>query len=109
MLKAKFRRNDVDMSDTDISEGVAKEAELVRLQRQYRLMEGDRKSYCDSSKSLLAKQRINYKTFKKKTQCSFQLTLVERRLDYQEKNGIRHEKQKKQLIKENNTRSRFKN
>ena len=37
---------------------VAKEAELIRLQRQYRLMEGDRKSYCDSSKTFLAKQRL---------------------------------------------------
>eukprot|EP00833_Pecoramyces_ruminatium_P003486 jgi/Orpsp1_1/1177518/evm.model.c7180000061756.1 len=56
MLKAKFRRNDHELSEPDINEGIAKEAELVRLQRQYRLMEGDRKSYCDSSKSLLARQ-----------------------------------------------------
>ncbi|ORX61171.1 hypothetical protein BCR36DRAFT_7796 [Piromyces finnis] len=100
MLKAKFRRNDIELSDPDINEGVAKETELLRLQRQYRLMEGDRKSYCDSSKSLLAKQRESIvKLQKENSMLHFQLTLVERRLDYQEKNGIRHKKAKETINK----------
>jgi len=100
MLKAKFRRNDTELSDPDINEGVAKEAELVRLQRQYRLMEGDRKSYCDSSKALLKKQRESIvKLQQENSMLHYQLTLVERRLDYQEKNGIRHKKAKETINK----------
>jgi hypothetical protein len=99
-LKSKYRRNDQELSEPDINEGIAKEAELVRLQRQYRLMEGDRKSYCDSSKSLLAKQRESIvKLQKENSLLHFQLTLVERRLDYQEKNGIRHKKAKETINK----------
>jgi hypothetical protein len=33
------------------------ELELQKLQRQYRLMEGDRKAYGEESKSLITKQR----------------------------------------------------
>jgi len=101
MLKSKFRRTDTQLSDPDINEGVvAKEAELIRLQRQYRLMEGDRKTYCDSSKSFLAKQRESIsKLQKENSMLHFELTLVERRLDYQEKNGIRHKKAKETINK----------
>jgi len=101
MLKSKFRRTETQLSDPDINDGiVAKEAELIRLQRQYRLMEGDRKSYCDSSKSFLAKQRESIaKLQKENSMLHFELTLVERRLDYQEKNGIRHKKAKETINK----------
>lgn len=34
------------------------QAELVRLQRQYRIMEGDRQSYTDEMKFYLEKQRL---------------------------------------------------
>ncbi|XP_041377730.1 coiled-coil domain-containing protein 63-like isoform X2 [Gigantopelta aegis] len=44
-----------DVSDTDI-EGL-QEGELVKLQRQYRLMEGDRAAYTEESQNLIRKQR----------------------------------------------------
>lgn len=44
-----------DVSDGDM-EGLA-EAELVKLQRQYRIMEGDRSAYCEESQNVIRKQK----------------------------------------------------
>ncbi|KAJ8321073.1 hypothetical protein KUTeg_002660 [Tegillarca granosa] len=44
-----------DNSDGDM-EGVA-EQELIKLQRQYRIMEGDRKAYTEESQNVIRKQR----------------------------------------------------
>lgn len=37
---------------------ITAELELQKLQRQYRLMEGDRKAYGEESKALITKQRF---------------------------------------------------
>ena len=44
-----------DTSDADL-EGL-QEAELVKLQRQYRIMEGDRAAYTEESQNLIRKQK----------------------------------------------------
>lgn len=46
-----------DYSDTDADGMAEKEAELQKLERQYRLMEGDRKAYTQESQDLIAKQK----------------------------------------------------
>ncbi|KAJ3381010.1 40S ribosomal protein S23 [Lobulomyces angularis] len=43
-------------SDQDVNDSLA-EIELQKLQRQYRIMEGDRKAYSEESRILIAKQR----------------------------------------------------
>jgi len=44
---------------SDISDGEAdgNEAELARLQRRYRVMENDRKAYCQESQDVIKRQR----------------------------------------------------
>ncbi len=44
-----------DVSDPDM-EGL-QEGELLKLQRQYRLMEGDRSAYTDESTNMIRKQK----------------------------------------------------
>ena len=44
-----------DVSDTDI-EGL-QEGELIKLQRQYRLMEGDRAAYTEESQNIIRRQK----------------------------------------------------
>ena len=44
------------MSDQENNEGIA-EMELQKLQRQYRIMEGDRKAYSEESRAILKKQK----------------------------------------------------
>lgn len=44
-----------DTSDADM-EGL-QEQELVKLQRQYRLMEGDRAAYTEESQNIIRKQK----------------------------------------------------
>ncbi|TPX31783.1 hypothetical protein SmJEL517_g04959 [Synchytrium microbalum] len=54
-------------SDTDISDGMT-EIELQKLQRQYRIMEGDRKAYSEESRILITKQRANVEKLKRDNQ-----------------------------------------
>lgn len=49
-MSRKLHQDDLEMNQLA-------EAELLRLQRQYRIMEGDRMSYNDEMKFYLEKQR----------------------------------------------------
>ena len=53
MQRAVSRRSESSEQEMD---GIA-EAELAKLQRQYRIMEGDRKAYCEESQNVIRKQR----------------------------------------------------
>jgi hypothetical protein len=49
-----------DLTDgMGISKAYIAEIELQKLQRQYRIMEGDRKAYSEESRLLIGKQRYN--------------------------------------------------
>lgn len=58
-------RSQVSASEQDISDGMGNistfnelaELELQKLQRQYRIMEGDRKAYSEESRIMIGKQR----------------------------------------------------
>ncbi|EPZ36351.1 hypothetical protein O9G_004010 [Rozella allomycis CSF55] len=50
------RRAQSVVSDQETNDGLA-EIELVKLQRQYRIMEGDRKAYSEESRNFLKKQK----------------------------------------------------
>jgi hypothetical protein len=101
MIKSKVNSSDeLLLSEPDINKTLSKEAELLRLQRQYRLMEGDRKVTCESSKAVIAKQSESIKKLQEEnSMLHFQLVLVERRINYQEKNGIKHKKAKETINK----------
>ena len=53
MQRAVSRRSESSEQEMD---GIA-EAELAKLQRQYRIMEGDRKAYCEESQNVIRRQR----------------------------------------------------
>ncbi|XP_076821624.1 coiled-coil domain-containing protein 63-like [Clavelina lepadiformis] len=53
MQRAASRRSESSEQEMD---GLA-EAELAKLQRQYRIMEGDRKAYCEESQNRIRRQR----------------------------------------------------
>ncbi|TPX33150.1 hypothetical protein SeMB42_g07516 [Synchytrium endobioticum] len=66
-------------SDADISDGMT-EIELQKLQRQYRIMEGDRKAYSEESRLLITKQRANVDKLKRDhQQLQDQLTMLQQR------------------------------
>lgn len=46
-----------DVSDGDVDGMAEKEQEFAKLQRQYRIMENDRKAYCQESQDLIKKQK----------------------------------------------------
>ncbi|EDV23841.1 uncharacterized protein TRIADDRAFT_64012, partial [Trichoplax adhaerens] len=52
MQRVQSRRSEVSESEVD---GLV-EQELAKLQRQYRIMEGDRKAYSEESQNLIRKQ-----------------------------------------------------
>ena len=47
-----------DNSDADM-EGLA-EQELVKLQRQFRIMQGDKEAYTEESQNMIRKQKYDY-------------------------------------------------
>ena len=53
MQRAVSRRSESSEQELD---GLA-EAELAKLQRQYRIMEGDRRAYCEESQNTIRKQK----------------------------------------------------
>ncbi|XP_078488912.1 axonemal p66.0 [Ciona intestinalis] len=53
MQRAASRRSESSEQEMD---GLA-EAELAKLQRQYRIMDGDRKAYCEESQNIIRRQR----------------------------------------------------
>ena len=46
-----------DVSDADVDGAAEREMEYQRLQRQYRLMENDRKAYCQESQDHIKRQK----------------------------------------------------
>lgn len=62
-----------DTSDADM-EGL-QEQELVKLQRQYRLMEGDRAAYTEESQNIIRKQKYNMIQLLFNNDCQDQLIL----------------------------------
>jgi hypothetical protein len=68
-MRVMSTRSQVAGSDQDITDGMGKNAvrftssaelELQKLQRQYRIMEGDRKAYSEESRILISKQRYRH-------------------------------------------------
>ena len=43
--------------DKDLELDLMAEAELLRLTRQYRIMEGDKEAYCEEAQKVLRRQR----------------------------------------------------
>jgi hypothetical protein len=69
------------------------EIELQRLQRQYRIMEGDRKAYSEESRILIGKQRVTIEKLKKDNEyLQDELKLLEQRNEDRRKNGIQSKK-----------------
>lgn len=79
-------------ADQDISDGLA-EIELQKLQRQYRIMEGDRKAYSEESRIIISKQRTSIEKLKRDNQnLQNELRLLETRNDDRRRNGIQSKK-----------------
>ncbi|KAI8803775.1 hypothetical protein BJ742DRAFT_907451, partial [Cladochytrium replicatum] len=79
-------------SDQEINDGLA-EIELQKLQRQYRIMEGDRKAYSEESRILISKQRGTIEKLKRDNQHLLdEVKLLEQRNDDRKRNGIRSKK-----------------
>ena len=75
------------------------EIELQKLQRQYRIMEGDRKAYSEESRILIGKQRykrVTSATIEKlkvdNQNLQDELRLLEQRNEDRKKNGIQSKK-----------------
>ncbi|KAJ3007997.1 Coiled-coil domain-containing protein 63 [Thoreauomyces humboldtii] len=79
-------------NDSEVNEGMA-ELELQKLQRQYRIMEGDRKAYSEESRLLIAKQRGNIEKLKRENQYLVdELGLLEQRTDDRRKSSAHSKK-----------------
>ncbi|KAI8810383.1 hypothetical protein BJ742DRAFT_888301 [Cladochytrium replicatum] len=79
-------------SDQEINDSLA-EIELQKLQRQYRIMEGDRKAYSEESRILISKQRGTIEKLKRDNQHLLdEVKLLEQRNDDRKRNGIRSKK-----------------
>ncbi|ESO88792.1 hypothetical protein LOTGIDRAFT_218971 [Lottia gigantea] len=81
-----------DVSDADM-EGLA-EVELVKLQRQYRLMDGDRTAYTEESQNMIRRQKAEELMLEKEKQ----ELLKELRLAESRSNEIRDEENTDQLV-----------
>ncbi|XP_031560443.1 coiled-coil domain-containing protein 63-like [Actinia tenebrosa] len=64
MQRAQSRRSDTSEAELD---GIA-EQELAKLQRQYRIMEGDRKAYSEESQNTIRKQRAAIEALQKENE-----------------------------------------
>ncbi|RDD40524.1 Coiled-coil domain-containing protein 63 [Trichoplax sp. H2] len=64
MQRVQSRRSEVSESEVD---GLV-EQELAKLQRQYRIMEGDRKAYSEESQNLIRKQRASILALQKENE-----------------------------------------
>ncbi|KAI8929715.1 hypothetical protein BC831DRAFT_509012 [Entophlyctis helioformis] len=79
-------------NDQEMNDGMA-EIELQKLQRQYRIMEGDRKAYSEESRILIGKQRATIDKLKKDNEhLQDELRLLEQRNEDRRKNGIQSKK-----------------
>ncbi|KAL2911405.1 hypothetical protein HK105_209133 [Polyrhizophydium stewartii] len=82
----------IQANDQDVNDGMA-EIELQKLQRQYRIMEGDRKAYSEESRILIGKQRATIEKLKKDNgHLQDELRLLEQRNEDRKKNGIQSKK-----------------
>lgn len=80
-------RSQVSASEQDISDGMA-ELELQKLQRQYRIMEGDRKAYSEESRIMIGKQRASIEKLKRDNGAlADELRLLEKRTEEKKQNG----------------------
>lgn len=79
-------------SDQDVNDSLA-EIELQKLQRQYRIMEGDRKAYSEESRILISKQRMTiYKLKNDNSHLVEELKLLESRNNARKLNGQQNKK-----------------
>ncbi|KAJ3411808.1 hypothetical protein HDV05_001707 [Chytridiales sp. JEL 0842] len=79
-------------SDNEINDGLA-EIELQKLQRQYRIMEGDRKAYSEESRIVISKQRATIEKLKRDNQhLQEELRLLDNRHDDRRQSGIQSKK-----------------
>ncbi|KAI8895386.1 hypothetical protein BC833DRAFT_163593 [Globomyces pollinis-pini] len=78
--------------ENDMNDGMA-EIELQKLQRQYRIMEGDRKAYSEESRILIGKQRATIDKLRVDNEhLQDELRLLEQRNEDRKKNGIQSKK-----------------
>ncbi|KAI8818617.1 uncharacterized protein EV422DRAFT_175063 [Fimicolochytrium jonesii] len=86
------RASSVGNADSDLSEGMA-ELELQKLQRQYRIMEGDRKAYSEESRLLITKQRGNIEKLKRENQYLVdELALLQERTNDRRRSSVQSKK-----------------
>ncbi|KAI9341143.1 hypothetical protein BDR26DRAFT_895225 [Obelidium mucronatum] len=79
-------------SDQEINDGLA-EIELQKLQRQYRIMEGDRKAYSEESRIVITKQRATIEKLKRDNEhLHDELRLLETRNEDRRRNGAQSKK-----------------
>ncbi|KAI9355944.1 hypothetical protein DFJ73DRAFT_758787 [Zopfochytrium polystomum] len=79
-------------SDQEVNDGLA-EIELQKLQRQYRIMEGDRKAYSEESRIVISKQRASIDKLKRDNLTLLnELRLLETRNEDRKRNGIQSKK-----------------
>ncbi|KAI8611153.1 hypothetical protein BC830DRAFT_1142378 [Chytriomyces sp. MP71] len=79
-------------SDQEMNDGLA-EIELQKLQRQYRIMEGDRKAYSEESRIVITKQRATIDKLKRDNDhLNDELLLLESRNEDRKKNGAQSKK-----------------
>ncbi|KAJ3302847.1 Coiled-coil domain-containing protein 63 [Kappamyces sp. JEL0829] len=75
-----------------MTDGMA-EIELQKLQRQYRIMEGDRKAYSEESRILIGKQRVSIEKLRvDNDHLQDELRLLEQRNEDKRRNGIQSKK-----------------
>ncbi|KAJ3270391.1 Coiled-coil domain-containing protein 63 [Terramyces sp. JEL0728] len=78
--------------ENEMNDGMA-EIELQKLQRQYRIMEGDRKAYSEESRLLIGKQRASIEKLRVDNEhLQDELRLLEQRNEDRRKNGIQSKK-----------------
>ncbi|KAI9101371.1 hypothetical protein DFS34DRAFT_468416 [Phlyctochytrium arcticum] len=86
------RATSLTSTDQEANEGMS-ELELQKLQRQYRIMEGDRKAYSEESRLLIAKQRGTIDKLKRENQYLVnELALLEQRTDDRRRAGLQTKK-----------------
>ncbi|KAJ3398516.1 hypothetical protein CcCBS67573_g06792 [Chytriomyces confervae] len=79
-------------SEQEINDGLA-EIELQKLQRQYRIMEGDRKAYSEESRIVITKQRSTIEKLKRDSDhLHDELKLLESKYEDRKKNGAQSKK-----------------
>ncbi|KAJ1549100.1 hypothetical protein HK405_009784 [Cladochytrium tenue] len=79
-------------SEQEVNDGLA-EIELQKLQRQYRIMEGDRKAYSEESRIVISKQRTTIDKLKRDNdKLQGELRLLETKHDERRRNGIHSKK-----------------